>query len=189
MWRQDPVSVTCGRAWLSVAVPADVLGKRLAAGELTLGAGCGVTAADGDRYRLQHPLVGCGTTLELLPDGIRYGNVLRYRPSAGGPAARAGPFSLPVFCYYPRTGSVSSGAVQPAWVPFGSTVARRRRLRFALDVYNSSWASRLRRPTYSLGDPINIEASASAHRRLPLKVFADERVASPSAAAEIRRHR
>lgn len=40
-----------------------------------------------------------------------------------------------------RTGSVSSGALQPTWVPFGSTIAHRRRLRFALDVYDSEWGS------------------------------------------------
>ncbi|GAB0189671.1 zona pellucida sperm-binding protein 3-like [Grus japonensis] len=186
-WAQDAlVSVTCGRSWLSVVVPAGLLGSRVAGGELTLGSGCGVTAVDGDGYRLEHPLVGCGTTLELLPDSIRYSNVLHYRPSARGPVARARPFSLPVDCRYPRTGSVSSGAVQPTWVPFGSTVAHRRRLRFALDVYDSTWSSRLRQPTYSLGELINIEASVGAHPRLPLRVFVDECVASPSATARLK---
>ncbi|KAM6392664.1 zona pellucida sperm-binding protein 3-like [Pluvialis apricaria] len=177
------VSVTCGHARLSVAVPAGLLGSHVADGELTLGSGCGVTAADGDTYRLEHPLVGCGTTLELLPGSIRYSNVLHYRPLAEGAVARAGPFSLPVDCYYPRTGSVSSGAVQPTWVPFASTVAHRRRLRFALDAYDGTWSSRLHQPTYSLGELINIQASVSTDPRLPLRVFVDECVASPSAAA------
>ncbi|XP_075568462.1 zona pellucida sperm-binding protein 3-like [Pelecanus crispus] len=183
-WAQDAlVSVTCGHAWLSVAVPAGLLGSHAATGELMLGSGCGVTTADGDTYQLEHPLVGCGTTLELLPDSIHYSNVLRYLPSAGGPVARAGAFSLPVDCYYPRTGSVSARAIQPTWVPFGFTVAQRRRLRFALDVYDSTWSSRLRQPTYSLGELINIEASVSTHPHLPLRVFVDECVASPGAAA------
>ncbi|NXW25460.1 ZP3 protein, partial [Circaetus pectoralis] len=80
-------------------------------------------------------------------------------------------------------GSVSSGAIQPTWVPFGSTVAHRRRLRFALDVYDSTWSSRLHQPTYSLGELINIEASVSTGPHLPLRVFVDECVASPSTAA------
>ena len=63
------VSVTCGHAWLSVAVPAGLLGSRVAAGELMLGSGCGVTATDGDGYRLEHPLVSCGTTLEVRSQG------------------------------------------------------------------------------------------------------------------------
>lgn len=63
--RPAPVSVTCGHAWLAVAVPAGLLGSRVAAGELTLGSGCGVTVVDGDGYRLEHPLGGCGTTLEV----------------------------------------------------------------------------------------------------------------------------
>ncbi|XP_049676788.1 zona pellucida sperm-binding protein 3-like [Accipiter gentilis] len=183
-WAQDAlVSVTCGHAWLAVVVPAGFLGSRVASGELTLGSGCGVTTADGDGYWLKHLLVGCGTTLELLPDSIHYSNILHYRPLAGGPVARARPFSLPVDCYYPRMGSVSSGAIQPTWVPFGSTVAHRRRLRFALDVYDSTWSSRLHQPTYSLGELINIEASVSTDPRLPLRVFVDECVASPSTAA------
>ncbi|NWZ52648.1 ZP3 protein, partial [Haliaeetus albicilla] len=82
-----------------------------------------------------------------------------------------------------RMGSVSSGAIQPTWVPFSSTIAHRRRLRFALDVYDSTWSSRLHQPTYSLGELINIEASVSTDPRLPLRVFVDECVASPSTAA------
>ena len=63
--RPAAVSVTCGRAWLSVTVPAALLGSRAASGDLRLGSGCGVTGADGDGYRLEHPLGGCGTTLEV----------------------------------------------------------------------------------------------------------------------------
>ncbi|NXS42782.1 ZP3 protein, partial [Balaeniceps rex] len=85
-----------------------------------------------------------------------------------------------------RTGSVSAGAVQPTWVPFGSTVAQRRRLRFALDVYDSSWSSRLPQPTYSLGELINVEASVSTGPRLPLRVFVDKCVASPGAPARLK---
>ncbi|NXT48047.1 ZP3 protein, partial [Pluvianellus socialis] len=82
-----------------------------------------------------------------------------------------------------RMGSVSSGAVQPTWVPFGSTMAHRRRLHFALDVYDSTWSSRLHRPSYSLGELINIEASVTTGPRLPLRVFVDQCVASPRVAA------
>ncbi|NWI32245.1 ZP3 protein, partial [Sula dactylatra] len=85
-----------------------------------------------------------------------------------------------------RMGSVSSGAIQPTWVPFGSTVAHRRRLRFALDVYDSTWSSRLHQPTYSLGELINIEASVSTDPHLPLRVFVEECVASPSAVAQLK---
>ncbi|XP_027659982.1 zona pellucida sperm-binding protein 3-like [Falco cherrug] len=186
-WAQDAlVSVTCGHMWLSVVVPAGLLGSRVTGGELTLGSSCGVTAADQDGYRLEHPLEGCGTTLQLLPDSIHYSNVLHYHPLAGGAVARARPFSLPVDCYYPRMGSVSSRAIQPTWVPFGSTIAHQRPLRFALDVYDSTWSSRLLQPTYSLGDLINIEASVRTDPRLPLRVFVDECVASPSAAARLK---
>ncbi|XP_037259114.1 zona pellucida sperm-binding protein 3-like isoform X2 [Falco rusticolus] len=186
-WAQDAlVSVTCGHMWLSVVVPAGLLGSRVTGGELTLGSSCGVTAADQDGYRLEHPLEGCGTTLQLLPDSIHYSNVLHYHPLAGGAVARARPFSLPVDCYYPRMGSVSSRAIQPTWVPFGSTIAHQRPLRFALDVYDSTWSSRLLQPTYSLGDLINIEASVRTDPRLPLRVFVDECVASPSAAAQLK---
>ncbi|NWW51435.1 ZP3 protein, partial [Pedionomus torquatus] len=82
-----------------------------------------------------------------------------------------------------RTGSVSSGSIQPTWVPFGSTVAHRRRLRFALDVYDSSWSSRLHQPSYSPGELINIQASVSSEPSLPLRVFVDQCVASPSQVA------
>ncbi|XP_032775796.1 zona pellucida sperm-binding protein 3-like [Strigops habroptila] len=103
-----------------------------------------------------------------------------------GPVARARPFSLPVDCYYPRTGSVSSSAIQPTWVPFGSTVAHRRRLRFALDVYDSTWSSRLLQPIYSLGELMNIEASVSTGPVLPMRVFVDECEATSSVVAQPR---
>ncbi|NXN20513.1 ZP3 protein, partial [Nycticryphes semicollaris] len=82
-----------------------------------------------------------------------------------------------------RTGSISSGAIQPTWVPFGSTVTHRRRLRFALDVYDSFWSSRLPQPSYSLGELINIQASVSTDPPLSLRVFVDRCVASPSLVA------
>ncbi|NXX39356.1 ZP3 protein, partial [Tricholaema leucomelas] len=86
-----------------------------------------------------------------------------------------------------RVGNVSSRAIQPSWISFGSTAARRRGLRFALDVYDSSWSSRLLQPPrYSLGELINLEASVGTNRQLPLRVFADECVASPSAAERLR---
>ncbi|NXI44907.1 ZP3 protein, partial [Galbula dea] len=86
-----------------------------------------------------------------------------------------------------RMGSVSSGAIQPHWIPVGSTVAHRRRLRFALDVYDSSWSSRLHQPpTYSLGELINIEASVGTDPQLPLKVFVDQCVVSPGVAAPLK---
>nr|XP_021154902.1 zona pellucida sperm-binding protein 3 isoform X2 [Columba livia] len=186
-WARDAwVSVTCGHAWLSVMVPSSLLGSLVTDGELTLGHGCGVTSTDGDQYQLEHPLGGCGTTLELLPDRIHYSNVLRYRPMLGGAVARAGPFTLPIHCYYPRTGSVSSGGVQPTWVPFGSTAAHRRRLRFALDAYDSTWSSRRHQATYSLGDIINIEASVSPDPPVSLRVFVDECVASPSVVTQLK---
>lgn len=63
------VSVTCGHARLSVTVPSSLLGSPVADGELTLGHGCGVTGTDKDQYRLEHPLGGCGTTLEVRSQG------------------------------------------------------------------------------------------------------------------------
>lgn len=49
--------------------------------------------------------------------------------------------------------------------------------------FPGTWSSRLHQPTYSLGELINIEASVSTDPRLPLRVFVDECVASPSTAA------
>lgn len=99
--------------------------------------------------------------------------------------------------------------MQPTWVPFGSTVAHRRRLRFALDAYDrecrspgtlqqpgvaagthgrlspGSWSSRLPLPAVVLGELINIQASVAADTRLPLRVFVDECMASPNAASPV----
>ncbi|NXP04196.1 ZP3 protein, partial [Thinocorus orbignyianus] len=82
-----------------------------------------------------------------------------------------------------RTGSVSLGAIQPTWDPFGSIITHRRRLGFTLDVYDSSWSSRLHQPSYSLGELLNVQASISTEPPLPLKVFVDQCVASSSPVA------
>ncbi|XP_068800278.1 zona pellucida sperm-binding protein 3-like [Struthio camelus] len=139
-----------------------VLPALLGSSELRLGAGCLVTAINGDRHPLEHP------AMELFPDRD----------------ARASPVSLPVDCPYPRR-DVSSGTSQPTWVPLVSTVSKHRRLRFALELYDSAWSSRLRQPTYSRGDLIHVEASVRAGPRLPLRVFVDECVASPSVASPV----
>ncbi|NWH74118.1 ZP3 protein, partial [Piaya cayana] len=95
------------------------------------------------------------------------------------PGALLSPLEDALWC---RTGSVSSQAVQPTWISSGSTVAQRRPLSFALDVYDSSWSSPLPQPMYSLGELINIEVSVSSDVHLPLKVFVEECVASTRAA-------
>ncbi|XP_033918200.1 oocyte-secreted protein 3 [Melopsittacus undulatus] len=169
-----PVSITCSHSRISIMVPAALLGPRVLHGELTLGSGCGVTAADGDGFRLEHPLVGCGTRMELLPDTIHYSNILHYSPMAMGPVAHTRPFSLPVHCYYPRMGSISSGPIQPTWVPFGSSIAHRRHLRFALDAYDRTWSSRLPQPSYALGELMNVEASLSTGLILPIRVLMEQ---------------
>lgn len=52
-----------------------------------------------------------------------------------------------------------------------------------------SWSSRLPQPlTYSLGELINVEATASTHLPSPLRVFVDECVVSLSTAEGPRYH-
>ncbi|XP_051632280.1 uncharacterized protein LOC127465794 [Manacus candei] len=116
---------------------------------------------------------------QLLPDRIRYENILHFHPLSRGPVVRARPFSLPVECNYPRTGIISSMPIHPTRIPFGSTVAHRRRPRFALAVFDRSWSSRLFHPSYFLGQLINVQASVGTDPREPLRVFVDQRVAAP----------
>ncbi|NXK71501.1 ZP3 protein, partial [Amazona guildingii] len=103
-------------------------------------------------------------------------------PWGGVPGAHHPPWDA----LWRRTGSVSSGAIRPTWVPFGSTVAHRRPLRFALDAYDSTWASRLLQPLYPMGELMNIEASVSAGPILPMRVFVDECEAAPGAGMQPR---
>ncbi|KAH1171772.1 zona pellucida sperm-binding protein 3-like [Mauremys mutica] len=188
-WAQNAsVSVVCGSSQLQITVLADLFGNgvTVSARELTLGAGCAVTAVGPDRFQLEYLLSACGATMELLPDTIHYRNFLHYRPSAVRGVIRASTFSLPIDCFYPRTGNVSSLGLQPTWVPFSSTLMHRRHLDFALDVYDSTWSSPLSDPTYYLGDLINIQASVRTGSHAPLRIYVDECVARPSAASSIK---
>ncbi|XP_059577362.1 zona pellucida sperm-binding protein 3 isoform X1 [Alligator mississippiensis] len=175
------VSVACGNFRILITVLIDLFGNgvHVAANELTLGASCAVTAVQPDRFQLNYPLSACGATMELLPDSIRYRNILYYRPSAVGGVIRASPFSLLIDCLYPRTGNVSTLGLQPTWVPFSSTVIHRQRLDFALDIYDSTWSSPLSDPSYHFGDLINIQASVKTDSHVPLKIYVDECVAQP----------
>ncbi|XP_067397642.1 zona pellucida sperm-binding protein 3-like [Emydura macquarii macquarii] len=182
-WAQNvSVSVVCGSSRLQVTVLADLFGNGvpISARELMLGAGCAVTAVQPDRFQLDYLLSACGATMELLPDTIHYRNFLYYRPSAVGGVIRASAFSVPIDCFYSRTGNVSSLGLQPTWAPFSSTLMHRQRLDFALDVYDSTWSSPLSDPTYYLGDLINIQASVRTGSHAPLKIYVDECVARPS---------
>ncbi|XP_074852136.1 oocyte-secreted protein 3 [Carettochelys insculpta] len=182
-WAQNAsVSVVCGSSRLRITVLKDLFGNgvTVAARELMLGSGCAVTAVGTDGFQLDYVLSACGATMELLPDAIHYRNFLHYRPSPVQGVSRASAFSLPIDCFYPRTGNVSSSNLRPTWIPFGSTLKHQQRLAFALDVYDSTWSSPLSDPTYYLGDLINIQASLRSGSHAPLKIYVDECVARPS---------
>nr|XP_032622543.1 zona pellucida sperm-binding protein 3-like [Chelonoidis abingdonii] len=184
----DGVLVVCGGSQLQITVLADIFGDgvTVSAKELTLGAGCAVTAVGPDRFQLEYLLSACGATMELLSDTIHYRNFLHYKPSAVRGVIRASAFSLPIDCFYPRTGNVSSLGLQPTWVPFNSTLMHRHHLDFALDVYDSTWSFPLSDPTYYLGDLINIQASVRTGSHAPLRIYVDECVARPSTASSIK---
>ncbi|XP_074922101.1 zona pellucida sperm-binding protein 3-like [Chelonoidis abingdonii] len=188
-WAQNAsVLVVCGGSQLQITVLADIFGDgvTVSAKELTLGAGCAVTAVGPDRFQLEYLLSACGATMELLSDTIHYRNFLHYKPSAVRGVIRASAFSLPIDCFYPRTGNVSSLGLQPTWVPFNSTLMHRHHLDFALDVYDSTWSFPLSDPTYYLGDLINIQASVRTGSHAPLRIYVDECVARPSTASSIK---
>nr|XP_025042092.1 zona pellucida sperm-binding protein 3-like isoform X1 [Pelodiscus sinensis] len=182
------VSVVCGSSRLQIMVPADLFGNGvpITDRELMLGAGCAVTDVGEETFQLDYLLLACGATMELLPDTIHYRNVLYYRPFALEGVSRASAFSLPIDCYYPRSGNVSSSGLQPTWAPFSATLMHRQRLDFALDVYDSTWSSPLSDPTSYLGDLINIQASVRTGSHAPLKIYIDECVAQPSVESSVK---
>ncbi|XP_069805362.1 zona pellucida sperm-binding protein 3-like [Dendropsophus ebraccatus] len=90
------------------------------------------------------------------------------------------PAVVPIRCYYPRYGNVSSNAIKPTWIPFGSTVSSEERLVFSLRLMTEDWSAPRSSPVFSLGDVFYIEASLETQHHAPMTLFIERCVATIS---------
>ncbi|KAM9312175.1 uncharacterized protein PAF06_010092 [Gastrophryne carolinensis] len=182
----EAVSVACGAGSMMVAVRLDLYGngKMAKISDLKLGPQtCSPGTQSTDTVAIfENLLQDCSKPVQMNDDWILYSTYLTYspRPSSNAPIYRSSPAMVPIDCLYPRHGNVSSNAIQPTWVPFGTTLTSEERLAFSLHLMTDDWSNIRSSLTFLIGGVFNIEASVETQNHLPMILFVDRCVASLS---------
>ncbi|XP_072006072.1 zona pellucida sperm-binding protein 3-like [Engystomops pustulosus] len=177
----SPISLQCAEDRMVVTVVRDFYGngKLVKPSDLTLGS-CQPTAVQPNDVVFQNGLQECGSDVEMDPDWLIYKINLHYAPtpSSNVPIIRSNPATVPIHCYYPRHGNVSSNAIKPTWSPYSTTVTSEERLTFSLRLMNDDWSGPRDSLVFQLGDMFYIEASLDTKNHEPMMLFVDSCVAT-----------
>ncbi|NWZ25452.1 ZP3 protein, partial [Asarcornis scutulata] len=183
-----PVAVQCQEAQVVLTVHRDLFGtgRLVRAGDLTLGtAACPPTAQNAAENVVTFVagLHECGSTLQMTPDSLIYKTSLFYKPTPVGNTVivRTSPAVVPIECHYPRRSNVSSNAVRPTWAPFRSTLSAEEKLVFSLRLMSDDWSSERLSNGFQLGESLHLQADVVPGGHVPLRLFVEDCVATPSA--------
>ncbi|XP_024427438.2 zona pellucida sperm-binding protein 3 [Desmodus rotundus] len=181
------LAVKCLEAQLVVTVSKDLFGtgKLIKPADLTLGPeGCKplVSMDTDDVVRFEVGLHECGNSLQVTKDSLVYSTFLLHNPRPVGNLSilRTNRVKVPIECHFPRQGNVSSQAILPTWVPFRTTVFSEEKLVFSLYLMEENWISKKRSPTFQLGDIAHLQAEVHTGSHVPLRLFVDHCVATPT---------
>ncbi|XP_053307466.1 zona pellucida sperm-binding protein 3-like [Spea bombifrons] len=121
-------------------------------------------------------------SLQMTPEFLVYSTNPTHSPtpSVNSPIIRTNSAVVPIQCYYPRHGNVSSNAIKPTWMPFSSTVSAEERLSFSLQLMNENWSAPRSSTGFKLGEVFHIEASVAVGNHVPMRIFVDSCVATLS---------
>ncbi|XP_063786866.1 zona pellucida sperm-binding protein 3-like [Pseudophryne corroboree] len=184
--QNSPISVQCGEDVMVVTVMRDLYGngKLVKASDLSLGPqSCSPSPQSSDTSVVFNiGLQECGNAVQMTADWLIYTTSLTYSPtsSSGVPITRSNPAVVPIQCFYPRHGNVSSNAIKPTWVPFSTTVSSEERLSFSLQLMMDDWSAPRPSSDFQLGDMFYIEASVDTQNHVPMMLFVDSCVATLS---------
>ncbi|NWV02117.1 ZP3 protein, partial [Upupa epops] len=119
---------------------------------------------------------------QVTSDVLVYSTSLNYKPvPTGNPVVvRSSPATVPIECHYPRRSNVSSNGVRPTWVPFHSTLSSKEKLPFSLHLMNDDWSTERDSTTFQLGEVLHFQARVNAENHVPLRLFVDSCVATPT---------
>ncbi|XP_010979034.3 zona pellucida sperm-binding protein 3 isoform X1 [Camelus dromedarius] len=181
------VMVECLEAQLVVTVNKDLFGtgKLIRPADLTLGPdSCEpLVSADTDTaVRFEVGLHECGNGMQVTEDALVYSTFLLHnpRPAENLTILRTNHAEVPIECRYPRQGNVSSWAILPTWVPFRTTVFSEEKLVFSLRLMEEDWSADKMTPTFQLGDRAHLQAQVHTGSHVPLRLFVDHCVATPT---------
>ncbi|ELK06879.1 zona pellucida sperm-binding protein 3 [Pteropus alecto] len=184
---KPPLVVECLEAQLVVTVSKDLFGtgKLIRPTDLTLGPeGCEPLASmdTDDVVTFEVGLHECGNTVQVTEDALVYSTFLLHNPRPVGNLSilRTNFAEVPIKCLFPRQGNVSSQAILPTWVPFRTTVFSEEKLVFSLHLMEENWSAKKRSPTFQLGDIAHLQAEVHTGSHVPLRLFVDHCVATPT---------
>ncbi|XP_073403191.1 zona pellucida sperm-binding protein 3-like [Dendrobates tinctorius] len=176
------VSVQCGEDRMVVMVNRDLYGngKLVKPSDLTLGSCRPVQQTTESTVVFDNGLQECGNLLQMTPDWLIYNSNLRYSPTSSRnvPIIRSNSAVVPVQCFYPRHGNVSSNAIKPTWTPFSTTVTSEERLAFSLKLMTADFGAPSSVLVFQLGEKLYIEASLDIQNHVPMLLFVDRCVAT-----------
>ncbi|XP_003470174.1 zona pellucida sperm-binding protein 3 [Cavia porcellus] len=183
-----PIQVQCLEAQLVVTVSRDLFGtgKLVQPGDLTLGPErCRPLVSAGSDDTVVKFEVGvheCGSSVQVTNDALVYSTFLLHTPRPMGNLSivRTNHAEVPIECRYPRHGNVSSQAILPTWVPFRTTVSSEEKLVFSLRLMEENWSTEKTSPTFRLGQAAYLQAEVHTGNHLPLQLFVDYCVATPT---------
>ncbi|XP_072006067.1 zona pellucida sperm-binding protein 3-like isoform X2 [Engystomops pustulosus] len=177
----SPISLQCAEDRMVVTVVRDFYGngKLVKPSDLSLGS-CPPTAVQPNDVIFENGLHECGSDVEMTQDWVVYMVKLFYIPttSSNAPIRRSNPAEVPIRCYFPRHGNVSSNAIKPTWSPYSTTVTSEERLTFSLRLMTDDWSGPRDSLVFQLGDMFYIEASLETKNHEPMMLFVDSCVAT-----------
>ncbi|XP_013867699.1 zona pellucida sperm-binding protein 3-like [Austrofundulus limnaeus] len=177
------VAVMCREDIAHVEVKKDFfgIGQLISPADITLGL-CAPTGEDinSQVYIFEAELQECGSVLAMTDIALIYTFVLNYNPKPLGsaPVVRTNPAAVIVECHYPRNFNVSSGPINPTWVPYSQVKMAEEFLYFTLKLMTDDWLYERPSHQYFLGDLIRIEATVKQYFHVPLRVYIDRCVAT-----------
>ncbi|XP_044138743.1 zona pellucida sperm-binding protein 3-like [Bufo gargarizans] len=178
----SPVRVQCAEDSMVVTVERDFYGngRMVNPSDLVLGTCTAGSQTSVTTVVFQIALQECGSNLEMTSDELIYTFNLAYTPttSSNVPIIRSNPAVVPIYCYYPRFGNVSSKAIEPTWAPFKTTMSSEERLSFSLRLMTEDWSAPRQSLVFQLGEIFYMEASVNTENHVPMMVFVDSCVAT-----------
>ncbi|XP_075131805.1 zona pellucida sperm-binding protein 3-like [Leptodactylus fuscus] len=178
----SPISLQCVEDSMVVTVNRNFYGngKLVKPSDLTLGTCAFGSQTTDTMVVFDNGLQDCGSDLAMTQDWLVYSIHLHYNPTSprNVPITRFNPAVVPIQCYYPRHGNVSSNAVAPTWIPFSTTVTSEERLAFSLRLMTADWSGPSLSVVFLLGELIYIEAYLDIQNHEPMMLFVDRCVAT-----------
>ncbi|XP_016041425.2 zona pellucida sperm-binding protein 3 [Erinaceus europaeus] len=179
------VVVECLEARLVVTVSRDLFGtgKLIRPEDLTLGPEkCKPLVALDSEVKFEVGLHECGNRVQVTQDTLVYSTFLLHepRPARNLSVLRTSPVQVAIECCYPRQGNVSSRPILPTWLPFHTTILAEEHLAFSLKLMEEDWSTEKSPPTFRLGDTAHLQAQVHTGSHVPLRLFVDRCVATPT---------